>query len=274
MTDADASERLERLYGHAIETAESLTEASEAEDHETILSLLDELEDVVDELEDVLSTIDLSDLIAAVDWSELPDTVDWSELPEAVEEGDASEAISLQELLEAVDLSEVWDNVNVREFWRQKSELEDEVDDLTDDEDEGLLDTDGDGDGDGDLVDVSMPGTSLGGGSESNDIDPRAIETAIQMQVSESVGVFREKLIEAHEQFEEVRAQNEERFSDRRRNRSRNPTAVSTIPATGPAARSGTTHSTVPAETRHSSAPNRRRIYGPRFDRVEEVTDE
>lgn len=268
MTDADASERLKQLYGHAIETAESLTEASEEEDHETILSLLDELEDVVDELEDVLSTVELDELIAAVDWSDLPDAIEFGDVPEAVEEGDTSEAISFGKLLEAVDLSEVWDSMDERELWRQKRDLSDEVDDLTDDDDD-----DG-GDADGDLVDVSMPGTSSEGGSGGHEIDPRSIENTIQMEVGESVGVFREKLIAAHKRFAEIRERNEERFPDRRQNRSRNPTAVSTVPATGPAERSATTHSTVPEETRHSSAPNRRRIYGPRFDRAEEVTDE
>jgi len=111
-------------------------------------------------------------------------------------------------------------------------------------------------------------------GRGENDFDPRSVENAIQMQVSESVGEFREKLLAAHRRFAKIREQNEERFPDRGRNGSRNPTAVSTVPPSGPAERSATTHSTVPEETRHSSAPNRRRIYGPRFDRAEEVTDE
>jgi hypothetical protein len=275
--DVDASERLQELYEHAIEAAASLTEASESGDHETVLSLLDELEDIVDELEDVLSTVELDELIAAVDWSDLPDAVELGDIPEAVDEGDATEAISLRKLLAAIDLTEVWDSMDERAMWRQKRELDDEVDDLTGDGDDdgSLLErNEDDGDENDDLVDVSMPGTSSGGGAGGHDFDPRSVENAIQMQVSESVGEFREKLLAAHRRFAKIREQNEERFPDRGRNGSRNPTAVSTVPPSGPAERSATTHSTVPEETRHSSAPNRRRIYGPRFDRAEEVTDE
>lgn len=262
MSDVDDRERIDRLYERAVETVETLMSASETEDRETILSLLDEIEDIVDEVEDVLSTVDLTDLVAAVDWSELPEAVEVDDLPEAVEEGDASEAVSLRKLVDVVDLREVWESTNERALWRQKRELSDEVDDLTDDRDGG--------DTDGDAAGVSISRT----GEEGHDIDPTSVENAIQTEVSDSVGEFRDKLIAAHERFQEVRERNEDRFPDRRRNRSRNPAAVSTVPADGPAARSGTTHSTVPEETRHSTAPNRKRIYGPRFDRVEEVTDE
>lgn len=275
MSDID-DERIDQLYERAVETVETLMSASEEEDRETVLELLDELEDIVDEMEDVLSNVDLTDLVGAVDWSDLPEAVDWSELPEAIEERDAPKAIKIRKLLEVVDLTEVWDSMSEREMWRQKRELEDEVDDLTGDgDDSGLLDrNEDDGGEDEDLVDVSMPGTGSGGGAGAHDFDPRSVENAIQMQVSESVGEFREKLLAAHRRFAKIREQNEERFPDRGRNRSRNPTAVSTVPPSGPAERSATTHSTVPEETRHSSAPNRRRIYGPRFDRAEEVTDE
>jgi hypothetical protein len=40
------------------------------------------------------------------------------------------------------------------------------------------------------------------------------------------------------------------------------------MPARNTAASTGTIHSSVPEETRYSTAPNRRRIYGTRFEKA------
>ncbi|MFC6726628.1 hypothetical protein ACFQE1_20110, partial [Halobium palmae] len=103
------------------------------------------------------------------------------------------------------------------------------------------------------------------GGSEGQ-------QAAIQMQVSDSVEAFREGILDAHERLKEVVEKNRERTRNVEQPDSRNPTAVSTLPKSGSRTefRGGTRFSTVPSETRHSSAPNHARIYGSRFDRERE----
>lgn len=255
----DLEKRVDQLVDRAVETVEMITTKADEDELGPALSLLDDLEDIADEAEDLLSTVDLTELARAVDWSELPDAVDLSDIREAIEEGDGSEVVAVRDLIRLVELREVWENVDAREAWRQKRELEDEVGDVTGeseaDEEDGLLDK-------------SM---SAGGG---HDLDSESVENAIQMQINDSVEAFRKKLIAAHDRLDEVRQRNKDRFPDRRRKRSRNPTAVSTLPAEPAKRAEWTRYSTVPAETLHSSAPNHRRIYGPRFRSVDGEDDE
>jgi hypothetical protein len=49
---------------------------------------------------------------------------------------------------------------------------------------------------------------------------------------------------------------------------------MSTLPKDRSPSGRGTRHSTVPEETKHSTAPNRKRIYGTRFDRARGDDDE
>ena len=51
---------------------------------------------------------------------------------------------------------------------------------------------------------------------------------------------------------------------------SRNPTAISTLPGSRGDLGRSTRHSTVPTETKYSTTPNYDRIYGDRFDGVED----
>lgn len=250
-------ERIDRLHEHASETMEMILSKENEEELGPILSLLDDLEDVVDEAEDVLSTVDLTQLSSTLDWDDLPEALEIEDLPDAIAEGDASEAVTLRKLIDLVDLSKLWGSVDARELWRQKREFDEEIDDLTDDR--GLEDDDGAGD-DGDRLEVSVRGTGF------HDVDPQSIENAIQSEVSDSVGEFRRKLLEAHDRLAAVRERNEDRFPDRRRERSRNPTAVSTLPTDRSAGKGVAGHSTVPEETRYSTAPNRPRVYGTRFE--------
>jgi hypothetical protein len=217
-----------------------------------VLSVLDDLEDIADEAEDIVSTADLTELAGTVDWDALPEAFELEDLPDAIESGDGSEVVTLQTL---VELPKLWQSVDARELWREKREFENEVDDLTDD-DAG----DGDADENGDDGGLPMPDTG------PHDVDPESLENAVQSGMSDAVDTFRSKLIDAHEQIRAVREANQERFPDHRRNRSRNPTAVTTMPARNTAASTGTIHSSVPEETRYSTAPNRRRIYGTRFE--------
>lgn len=228
------------------------------DDLEAFLSLFDELEDVADETEDVLSSADLLRLAQVVDWSELPDAVELENVPDAIEERDPTEVVALRELLDVEDLPELWRSLDARELWRQKREFDDELEDLP------LVGADGD-DGDGELLDASGSDVDLPD-VDAHDVDPRSVENAVQAQMSDAVATAREALLDAHDRVEALYEENESRFPDRRRNRTRNPSAVSTLPDERASHGPRTRHSTVPEETRHSTAPNRRRIYGTRFD--------
>lgn len=250
---SDVDDRIDRLFEHATDKLEMIASKANEDDLGPVLSLLDDLEDIADEAEDILSTTDLTELAGTIDWEALPEAIEIEDLPDAIQEGDASEAVTLRKLIELTDLPELWSSVDARELWREKREFDEEIDDLTDDGDE-------DDGSDGAVDGASMPDADV------QEFDPESVENTIQSEVSESVGRFREKLLDAHDRFGEIRERNEERFPDRRRDRSRNPTAVSTLPKGRSPLGGGMRHSTVPEETRYSTAPNRQRIYGARFD--------
>jgi hypothetical protein len=249
-TDIDVT--VEELFERAEKKLELVASKPDEEELGPVLSVLDDLEDIADEAEDIVSTADLTELAGTVDWDALPEAFELEDHPDAIESGDGSEVVTLQTL---VELPKLWQSVDARELWREKREFENEVDDLTDD-DAG----DGDADENGDDGGLPMPDTG------PHDVDPESLENAVQSGMSDAVDTFRSKLIDAHEQIRAVREANQERFPDHRRNRSRNPTAVTTMPARNTAASTGTIHSSVPEETRYSTAPNRRRIYGTRFE--------
>lgn len=262
MTDdeeTDGDRGLGEFLGMADETIEMIESKADEEELGPALSYLDDLEDIVDEAEDVLSTMDLSELVEAIDWSALPETIDISDIEEAFGSGDPGDAVDLRELLDVLNLSRLMDSVDERELWREKREFDDELDDVTG---EGSVDQSDDIDGD---VDLDSPGGLSGG-----DVDPRAIQTAVQREISEAVGEFRETLVEAHHRLDAIKQENAARFEQRRgSSESRNPTAgFSTLPArhAGTDAAGRYAFSTVPEETRYSSAPNRERIYGHRFE--------
>lgn len=271
--DADLDELRERF------------EDGDEDDSEEAMEYIRDLWEVADELEDIIETIDLSDLPEAIDFERLPELVEADEIPEALadEDEDLGDAVKIRKLLKVIDLSELWGATDVRSLWKEKRELEDEIDDVTDDEggdDGGMLDEvtdDEDGDDEGmvegltdddeemmDDVDWEMPDWD---GIE--DYDPESAENAIQMKMMEGVEEMRGALLEAHDKLKTVREENRDRMArqDNSTN-SRNPTAVSTMP-TGDRkdVGSATRFSTVPRETRHSSAPNKGHIYGNRFDR-------
>jgi hypothetical protein len=247
---------IEELFERAEKKLELVASKPDEDELGPVLSVLDDLEDIADEAEDIVSTADLTELAGTVDWDALPEAFELEDLPDAIESGDRSEVVTLRKLIELVDLPKLWQSVDARELWREKREFENEVDDLTDD------DGDADENGGGDDGGLSMPDTG------PHDVDPESLENAVQSGMSDAVDTFRSKLIDAHEQIRAVREANRERFPDHRRNRSRNPTAVTTMPARNTAASTGTIHSSVPEETRYSTAPNRRRIYGTRFEKA------
>ena len=245
------------------ELPDLIDEESSSETAEYVRDLLE----IVDEVEDVLETIDLSELPDAVDFAELPELLEADELPEAISEGDLDEAVDLKKLATVVDLSELWGATDVRELWREQQELEDEVDDVTEDDDEDSLTSKlGLTDEGGTFDDVEAGEMGFDG---LDDFDPEVIETAIQNKLLEGADEFREALLDARERVKESQDELSERMPETDRDtNSRNPTAVSTIP-TRDRADIGfpPQFSTVPQETRYSSAPNRERLYGDRLDR-------
>jgi len=156
--------------------------------------------------------------------------------------------------------------------------LEDDDGDDTDDDDtdegvvSGLLD-------DGDAGDAASDASEGDGSSDEGlDITPDALEgmgdvpqeskqTAIQRKAMKSVDEFRESLIDVHNKLEGVVEENRGKARENRENgsSSRNPVAHSTLPEAGSDLGGGTRYSTVPRETRHSTAPNRKHVYGHRF---------
>ena len=242
---------------------------------------LDELLAVADKIEDVLETIDLSELPDAIDFEELPELIETDELPEAIEKGEAGDLIKLRKLASVIDFTELWGATDVRAFWQAKRDLDGAVEDVTggeegedeggvlekvtgsEDDEEGMLDeVTGEG---GMMDDVDADDLDFGG---IEDFDPETAEIAIQKQLSEGIDEFREAVLDAHERVSGLKEEAKEEMpeTDRSTN-SRNPTAVSTMPTQdrrdlGSLPR----FSTVPQQTRYSGAPNRKRLYGNRFD--------
>ncbi|MFC4550929.1 MULTISPECIES: hypothetical protein [Halorussus] len=229
---------------------------------------LRDLWDVADEVEDLLQTVDLSDLPEAIDVSELPSAVEAGEVPDAVANGDPGDAVRFRKLLKVVNLTELWDATDVRAFWKQKRELEAELSESFDGEDTGESgNTEVAGDDDDGWLDAdrdwSIPETDGPG-----DFDPESMENAVQSKMMDGVEEFRESLLAAHEKLKALREENRDRMAAQDRStHSRNPTAHSTVPGGDrPAVGSTARHSTVPRETRYSTAPNKKRVYGDRFD--------
>ncbi|WP_162562477.1 hypothetical protein [Salinigranum rubrum] len=223
----------------------------------------DNVEDVVDELGDLAGTVDALDLLAALDWGDLPDVADESDLP--VVDGDGADDDAHLDVTSFVDPSDVWSHVDVREAWRQLRQLESELEELVGE----------DGGGDSDDSDDALPDGSAVSFVEGSELHGETAENAIQSGVSDAVSEFREGLLDLHDRLEELYEANRQESEARRSqaSHSRNPTAVSTMSRTG-LGRNAVRHSTVPEETRYSSAPNRRRIYGRRFDDARGESDE
>lgn len=274
MTDAEGTDTgrtdtertdAERLGTKAAEVVAATLSESERDDLGAYLGEFDDVEGVAGEALEVVRTVDLVKLAAVIDWENLPAAVEPDNLPAAIAERDPTAAIAFRELVDVEDLSDLLRSVDARELWRATRELDDALDDVA-----ALDDVQAAGDGAGGAVadeqgDVELDAPDLDG----DGFDPQAVEKAVQARVSEAVGEFRESLLDAHDRFERVREENESRFQDNRRTDTRNPTAVSTMPARRSSHGAGVRHSTVPEETRHSTAPNRPRVYGPRFDDVE-----
>ncbi|EJN60323.1 hypothetical protein [Halogranum rubrum] len=271
--------------GELVEEAQSLLQElvgldDDPESHERAQELLDDLHAVADESEDVIGTINFEELPDAIDASGAHTTIDAGELPDAIASGDPGDAVELRNIHKLVELGDLWSAVDVREFWRNKREFDDAVDDLFGgDDDDGWFegewfeddwfddeDASADADGAEDTESDSMaPKPELG----MLDTD-ESKQAAIQKKISESVGEFRGSILDARERLKEVVEQNKEESRQAGQPNSRNPTAVSTLPRSRSDIGGATRFSTIPEETRYSTAPNRPRIYGQRFDDAKE----
>ncbi|MFC4360142.1 hypothetical protein ACFO0N_19510 [Halobium salinum] len=288
VTEAVPVGRIQELAETAEERLDAFVEAEKQ--GEADKGLLEELWDVAEEAEALLATVEESAVHEVVDedagMEEFGEYVEANKemagLPSTVDEAEHEVAVAYRELLDLVELSEVWDAVDIREFLRNKRDLDEELDDVTDyfggdgwvgdddggwvgDDDEGVFETDDDT-----RVDPQLdPDLGELGGSEGQ-------QAAIQAKVNDAVEEFRGSILDAHERLKEVVEKNRERTRQAGQPDSRNPTAVSTMPpsASRTDLKGGTRHSTVPSETLHSSAPNHGRIYGSRFDRARKRRDE
>lgn len=273
MTDQNETEpTVESLLGGIEEMIEQAEQAAEGYDSaEEAVEHLDDIHDVADNVEDLLGTVDLTDLFTEVDWENLPEAIELGDVPDAIEERNPRTAVRLRKLLSVLDMDDVWGNVDAREFWRQSRELDDELDDLSEDGeedetedsgDEGFFSSDDDSPQNG-----ASSGSIEGLGPSDEGFGAESLENAIQSRISESVQEFRDSILDARAELKQSLEENRDR-SDRqgtKETNSRNPTAVSTLPSRN-AGVGRATFSTVPEETRYSTAPNRRRIYGSRFE--------
>lgn len=245
-------DRLDELIPKIADALERLkTQIVENSDDEDVIEIAEELWDVLDETEDVLDTIDLEEVSDVINVEELPDAIEAGDVPEAIAEGEAREAIDLSELKEAIELRELWGAADISELREEQKELEDEIDDVTDDgeeDEDGFLDTGG------------VIGT---GGGAHMQFDAEDRQEKIQNLIETAVETFRTVLLETHDKLRVLYELNQEKLGD---SDSLNPTAVSTMPD-GPVPDSASTRrSTVPSQVRHARADNPRRIYGRRFD--------
>jgi len=145
----------------------------------------------------------------------------------------------------------------------------------------GLL---GDDEADGAVAaSQSEGGDSSGGGMDLTpdalegigDIPQESKQTAIQRKAMEGIDEFRESLIDVHNELEGVVEENRGTARENREQgeSSRNPVAYSTLPEGRSDVGSTVRYSTIPRETRHSTAPNRKRVYGNRFSTMRGGSD-
>jgi hypothetical protein len=284
INDANAAD-LDDLLDRAMDDVDALLTAYESDDpFEDVSDDLDDLIAVIEEIEELLETVDLAALPDTVDLSELPDAIEAGDVPDAIAEGDPGEAVKYRKLLQVVELGKLWDSVNVREFWRNKRELDDATDAVLEEDDDGgpietlrefVGDDESDSDDDSDSS-GSGGATDIGSSSERTDIDvpTETIQQRVQSKLSDAVGEFRESLLDTRNRIEDLKEENEDRVESVEQPDSRNPTAYSSLPTDRSDVSAAAKFSTVPEETRYSSAPNRSRLYGSRLDRAAEEQDE
>lgn len=274
--DETARRELDRLDEHLAEVDDLLSWLREElpEDEGGTVGQLRELVEAIDEFEDVVRKADPETIAAFIDTEE----IDAEDIRAML---DSEEDLDVKDLLEILDLEGLWHATDVRDLWKEIQEFQDEAEDVGlgagDDEDEGdgLLGDDGDDDGDGDGGIPGIDTSDVGMEDIPSGMADELSEKQLQSTVMDGVDEFRESLIAARSELKELQEENRKRMSDHRDEvHSRNPTAVSTLPSARPSHHAAGRYSTVPQETRYSSAPNKRRLYGRRLDEAAEESEE
>lgn len=271
-----------------LEGVESVDELGD-DDREELFASVDRLVDLVDELEDALDAIDLTELLDSVDGTAVLEVIDVGEIPDALGDGDAGDVVELRPLIRAIDLAEAWNAADVHELWDAKGDLEETAEELTDEDDGGMVaeavDTATDVgesvtrdeddellEGDvGDVVEDEFGEQFDLADGDSFDLDAEDMQTyqeMIQVQALEGLEELREAVLYTHEKFGRLYEFNREKM--RRQDtstHSRNPTAVSTMPTDRADLGSTARSTTVPRQVKGSTAPGFDRIYGRRFER-------
>ncbi|QLG60700.1 magnesium transporter [Halorarum salinum] len=263
-----AREGLFRLHDHLDEVDDFLSWLREEipSDGDGIVAEIHDLVEAVDEFEDIVAELDPEALAEAIDLDEID-----AEDVRAVM--DSEEDLDLRDLLAVLDLEGLWHATDVRDLWTEIRKFQEEADDV----DFGGDDGEADGDGEGDGLDVPGVDTDdVGMDDVPTDLADDLSEKRIQSTVMDGVEEFRSSVLAARAELKEVVEENRERAEDRSREvHSRNPTAVSTLPRSRSTTRFVGRFSTVPRETRYSSAENKRRLYGRRLEReTEEVAED
>ena len=249
---------------------------------------VEDLIEVIDEAEDLLSTVDLSALPEAVEWTDLPKAIEGGDIPEAIAEGEASEAVNFRKLLQIANLRKVLGNVDLRDFRREKEDVEEATDDLTDDEESedeenSVLDRfrdEGSEDKNSSVLD-RFGSDEKGNDDEEGGIPSELIQAKVQSELGDAIDEFRDSALDARDRLSEMRERSKKEFREKTgrtgQPSSRSPTAYSTLPSSpddradiGGVAR----FSTMSRTPRHSSAPGRDHIYGDRFENRTQEDDD
>ncbi|MFC5972523.1 hypothetical protein ACFPYI_14380 [Halomarina salina] len=236
--------------------------------------LLDELVDVVEELLPLLETVDPATVLDAVDVERLPTLVDPAGLLEALTTGDYRSAIAYEHLSDVVDAPRVVESTDVREGWRRSRDLGDEVADVTDalsgdDGDDAASEAERDDSSEAEATNDAAEHEAAVEVAASLSETDEGRQLVVQKTVSSAVAEVRSDILDARDRIAATVEDHEARTGRVDRPTSRNPSAFSTLPRSGPPAGTAA-FSTVPMETRYSDAPNFERIYGRRFERERE----
>jgi hypothetical protein len=244
---------------------------------------IENLQEIATEAEELLATVDLTTLPDAIDLAELPTAIEADDIPVAVAEGDLQQAVHYSELLAVVEFGELLDAVDVQEFHQHREELAAAIDDVTGDSESSemwiVFDTLEE------LIEILRPEGDDGlidaiEGEEALDValDGETKQAVIQSQLHETIGEFRESVLEARTRLEELHEEANEQIEETTgglgQPSSRNPTAFSTLTTAWKPTGGTGQYSTVPESTRYSTAPSHRRLYGSRFETAEEETNE
>lgn len=275
-TDEVLDENAVELLKRAEEAIESLFASFSSGTDAEIRENIEDLRNVIEESAELLETVELTKVPGAIDYENMDEAIDVSDIPNAIAERDVGRAIHYNKLLTLVEFGEVLDAVDVRAFEQNKDEFEAAVDEFigesgrNQDQNQNQKpdqDQNRDENDDRGIIDSMDPDT---GDATEVASDGQVKQVAMQSKLRDSIEEFRESIFEAHDRMKELREtaskQVAETNGDIGQPSSRNPTAYSTLPPQQ-TDRIGTTGvSTVPANTRYSSASNPPRIYGDRFE--------